>query len=304
MSFAARSPSESWEAVSLSGSDAHRVWIWWKPANVPEGLLIRIPDETFQSQQPSGQLTLRAVLRSAGVNPADVAMWYQYGVPCDAAGGTSPLLDQILAPPMPGADPHFVVYFTPVHPSTVPVSPSMPAAAPAAENASQAQTLESIDADWNACVNLEAQLTACRKQLASQLNRLNSLNRDLSPDESLHADRQDKSDWIDARRWLREGATRLSRYIKQHDMGETSMAGRRLWFEQTFQQQIAPRRPVDDVAHLQREFESYRKTLQMLLNRMTSALAAASQEGERRAQQLLSRIAAKTRAARTKRRGS
>ncbi|MBL8849713.1 MAG: hypothetical protein JNG89_08510, partial [Planctomycetaceae bacterium] len=48
-------------------------------------------------------------------------------------------------------------------------------------------------------------------------------------------------------------------------------------------------------------FETHRKTVQNLLLQMNSAQAAATQDGERRAQQVLQRIGAKVRAARAKR---
>jgi hypothetical protein len=52
---------------------------------------------------------------------------------------------------------------------------------------------------------------------------------------------------------------------------------------------------------MEREFEAYRKTLQSLLNNMQAAQAAAVRDGESRAQQVLSRITARVRAARAKR---
>jgi hypothetical protein len=51
----------------------------------------------------------------------------------------------------------------------------------------------------------------------------------------------------------------------------------------------------------ERDYETYRKTLQTLLMNMHAANTAALQDAERRAQGVLSRIGAKVRAARAKR---
>ena len=52
---------------------------------------------------------------------------------------------------------------------------------------------------------------------------------------------------------------------------------------------------------VERDYEAHRKMLQTLLNNMNSALSNASQDGEQRARQVLSRIDAKVRAARSAR---
>ena len=133
------------------------------------------------------------------------------------------------------------------------------------------------------------------------LVKLNSLNRDLSPDERLHSDRQDKNDWMEARRWLRDVGAKVSRYIKEFDIGEASQAGKREWFEQTYEAIIAPRRISDDLPRLEREFEAHRKQLQTLMANMNNAYSSAVQDGERRAQQILTHIASKVRAAKRSR---
>lgn len=133
------------------------------------------------------------------------------------------------------------------------------------------------------------------------INRLNALNRDLTPEENLHGDSKDRNDWQEARRWLRDLTHRVTKYLKEHDIGETSGVGKRQWFEQTYQQFIAPRQQFDGLQPAQREFETYRKKLQTLLINMTNACSSAANDGERRAKAVLSKIAVKTRAAKAKR---
>jgi hypothetical protein len=157
-----------------------------------------------------------------------------------------------------------------------------------------------IEADWNAIRILEAQLSGLRKQLNSQLTKLTSLNRDLSPDERLAADNADTRDWQDARRWLRDGAAVLSRVLKAHDIGVTSAAGNRNQFEDLIDRVVTPRRPIDGLATIQQQFESHRKTVQSLQTEMQSALNGPGRDGEMKANTVLSKIRSKMRGAKGK----
>jgi hypothetical protein len=158
-----------------------------------------------------------------------------------------------------------------------------------------------IETDWLAILQVEAQLGGLRKQLAALQGKLQSLNRDLSTDEARASDSQDKRDWQDARRWLRDSAAQVSRVLRAYDIGIISSAGNRNRFLDVFSQFVEPRRPLEGLASWQQQFEAHRKTAQSLLNEMTSVLGSAARDGEQRAQQLLSRIATKVRTARTKR---
>ena len=107
------------------------------------------------------------------------------------------------------------------------------------------------------------------------LARLAALDRDLSTDERLHGDRQAKTDWQEAGASLKDAAARLSRYIKERDIGETSTAGKRLWLVQTYEQIVAAAAIGRERRAVAREFEAYRKRLQILHNNMITALNGA-----------------------------
>ena len=295
--FAGRPPSESWETFPLADFPQHYVWAWFKPANVSQGLVLRIPDETFAGYPHRDQLTMRKLLQAAGVEPSCVSMWSLYGAPYAWQNGASPSFDQAIPAPVTGADPNIVVCVGTAHAAAV-----QHAAAPAsADEGRLSQVFDRIDADWKASLEMEKKLAKLRKQLLAMLNRVNSLNRDLTPEESSHSDKLQKKAWQDARRWLRDVATRLSRYMKEYDIGDTSSGGKKNRFKQTYKQYIVPRRPFEGVQQVQREFEVYRKQVQTLLSNMNAALSSAAQDGERRAQQVLTGIAASVRAARSRR---
>ena len=164
--------------------------------------------------------------------------------------------------------------------------------------ADEADSFAAIEADWNAIVKLERQLSAARKQLTGTFNRLNALNRDFTPDERRIADNLDVTDWVDARRWLRDAASKVHKLVKAHDVGVTSMAGQRTRFETIYEQSIVPRRPIEGLDQIRRDFDSHRKTAQHLLNNMVAANDAAVRDGEGRARRILNRVQAKARTGR------
>ncbi|MEX2288409.1 MAG: hypothetical protein WD648_15035 [Planctomycetaceae bacterium] len=294
-SFAARPTSPGWERVSSAAVPGNAVWAWYKPAHLPQSVILRIPDEPFRN--PQGLIepwSMRKLLLAAGIDSAAVSMWHLFGVPYDAMGGASPFLDASLPIPVPGIDPNI-----PVHIYARPAEPT-PSAPASADSGSAAELFERIEADWHSTMDIEKELKRLRKQLVDMMARLKTLNRDLTPTERLHSNNQDRKDWLDARRWLRDGSNRLWKCIKEHDIGDTSAAGQRLWFEQTYHKHVVPRKPFEGLLQAQRDFESYRKMVQTLQGNMTTAYSIAAIDGERRAQSVLARIATKVREATNK----
>jgi hypothetical protein len=269
-----------------------RVWAWYRPPQFPDGVIFKLTPEVWHPNFAAHPLSLRQLLCAIDVELATVSAWFLYGVPYDAMAGNSPFFDQPIPPPLPGIEPDIAVRIVLQQASA---DEGMPPPTDMIQGPDTETLFDTIESDWTSTVKMERQMLLVRKQLSAMMIRLNALNRDLSPDERMYGDRQDKSDWQEARRWLRESATRLSRCIKQHDVGETSMAGKRDWFEEIIEHVIAPKRPIENLPQIQREFEANRKRYQSLLNTMMASLAEASQEGERRATTILSRFAAKVR---------
>jgi hypothetical protein len=293
--FAGRPPSQSWEQVPLADAPQSFVWIWAKPFQLPQGLIVRVPDETWRTAAQS--LTMRTLLHSAGVDPTDVLMWQLYGLTYQALNGTSPLLDQAIPLPVPGVDPSITVYVG--LPQFRPMQPLVPPAF--AEDQKLSDLFDRIDVEWNTVLEIESNLERLRKALVDMSGRLKGLNRDLSPDERLYSNNQDKQDWLDARRWLRDADNRMRSCVKDYDIGDTSLAGQRKWVDQIHQQFIVPRLRFDGMEQALNTFEFYRKMVMTLQTKMNNAYLNSQQNAERRAQQVLSRIATKVREAQTKR---
>jgi hypothetical protein len=299
MSFAARPASTTWEQVPLPGSAAGFCWAWFKPPTAPECLIIRLPGESFSANRALMPVTVRQLLQATGIDPNHISGWSLYGAPFEARGMAT-LLDQPIPPPPAGAEPELCIYVA-AAPQLQAVADAM--AMPASSGGDVSHIFDMIDTDWNLSLLLEKHLVLLRKQLSNMLTRIQTIDRDLNPEERMYGDRQAKNDWQEARRWLKDSAAKLTRYIKEHDTGETSNAGKREWFVKTYQQLVVPRRPFENLVQVQRNFESHRKRLQILQTNMTTALQFATSDGERRAQQVLERIARSVRDARAKRRG-
>ena len=321
--FAARPPSQAWEALAWSDEPQQVAWVWFKPPSVPQGLAIRIPDETWRTSQHLTQLSLRQLLHSAGIDPSCVALWQFFGMSYPGMNGTNPLFDQPIPAPGPGAVSEFIVYVNvptwnaapppvampPATPmglmpqmpmmSLTPQMAAMPAMNPAgaASAAHLAEIFERVDVEWNMVLAIEKDLERLRKMLSELGNRLKGLNRDLSSDERLYSSREDKQDWVEARRRLREAEHKLRAGIKEFDIGDQSSAGCRRGFEQIHHQFIAPRIPFPGIEQAPEQFQFYRKMVMNLQGKMNSTYLFAVQNGEQRANQILVRIAQKVREA-------
>jgi hypothetical protein len=159
------------------------------------------------------------------------------------------------------------------------------------------EAYEHVEQDWRACQEAEKDLARLRQQCLDMMGRLKTLNRDLTGPERLHSNNQEKKDWTNARRMLRDCTNRLWKSVKAHDIGYTSSAGQRRWFEETYDKYIAPRRHFEGFQDADRAFGTYRKIVTTLHIEMTNGLSIAQLDGERRAQQILARIAEKIREA-------
>ena len=300
--FAFRPPSQTWEQVRIGDGPQSFLWVWFKPATAPQGLIVRVPEDASQALG----LTLRSILHFTGVDPAWVAMWQVYGMTYHPGmNGANPLLDQPIPAPVAGVDPSVVIYVGAPQPAFMPMPPMMPLAAmsmmsPAIQAATPnsgntAEVLERLDIEWNAAMDVEKDLERLRKLLVDLMGRLKSLNRDLNPDERLYSSREDKQDWTDARRFLRDSDNRLRACIKEFDIGDPSSAGHKRHFESLHSQFVAPRLPFDGMEQALNGFQFYRKLLTTLQGKMNSVFLAAQSNGERRAQMVLARIANKVR---------
>ncbi len=297
--FHQRAASSNWEPIPLSGSldPACIFWAWFKPQGVQNQLTITIPVETFQKFSSDNHLTLLRLLNAIPLEVSQLARVSLFGTPVEISCQDHPAIHQPILQPAAGIDPH-IHFILATEPTT---GLSHVAESNNTGNDERVKNLRrAIDLDWNAVRGMETQLKILRKQLVSLLTRLNTLNRDLNPEETLHSDSLDLREWQDARRWLRDMSSKLTRYLKEYDIGMTSSAGNRHRLSQIYQQFIVTGLPLEGIEQIQHEFEAYRRMAHNLMQGMSSSHATAKIEGEQRAQQVLRKIAVKTRAARVR----
>ncbi len=302
--FLERAPSTTWEPVSLSPDGTLVIWVWFKPPHAPTSAALRLPLEVWQHRDASQALTVRRL--AAAVHIDWLQSWMVFGQLYPVDERTAALWDVPIPSPPAGVDPLIVIWS---HAPTLAMPPMMTFAPPPQQTqpvpagGQDSALLEQMAYYWTGVLQIESDLRRVRMQLEQAVSRLSSLNRDLSSDEAGAADNNDKKDWQDARRWLREGAGGLSRSIKEIDVGVLSGAGQRHRFEDMYKQFVQPRIPFAGMAQAAIDFEMFHKSAKNVLQAAQSALAKGSAEGERRANAVLHRINAKVRARRSKQRG-
>ncbi|NQV26831.1 MAG: hypothetical protein HQ518_20965 [Rhodopirellula sp.] len=301
VAFALRPPSANWETVQLPTNPPRAFWAWFKPQHLPTAIVLQFPPGDGSSAVP---VTPRHLAQILGLDPACVPMCSLFGFSFPGQGGTAPYFDHAITGPPAGADPNIVFYVDPppMQATTAYVEPSDCDEHDSEFTADQIEEIfDSMERDWKGSLQSERQLQSLQKQLLDLQVRLGTMNRDLGSDERLYSDRSDQDDWQEARRALRDAATRLARYIKEMDAGETVYAGKKRWFVNIRKSYIIPRITFDGMGSARQEFEVYRSTMQNLVTRMQSAYHHARQEGEVRAQQVLNRIATKVASTKHKR---
>jgi len=315
--FQQRTPSPNWEQLTSAQWPGFVAWYWVKPPTFPHGVAISIPQEIDRTAVPG--LTVRSLLEAIDIKPQTVLSWAINGVTVDAAGGQNPLMGQPLPAAVPGVDSQLFVLCQPL--PTTPAPPPGVQGQPQTANAQAAQSnfvrasavgmtrqptqdelecLEGIDEEWHAALAIEGDLQRQRKKVVDMAGKLKSLTRDLSADERTYSGSQDKRDWQDARRWLRDCEGKLTRCLKEYDIGFTSKAGQRAWFERTYENFVEKKLPFEGMDQAYREYQINHKTLQTLNATMKNAVQHASQNGERRARRILATINEKVRRGNTK----
>jgi len=296
MDFALRPASIGWETIVLVPGTAIGMWVWCRPLHAPLDLIVRVPVETFQAY--GGMLSLKQIAFAAGAELAQVQGFTLQGAFIDSQGGENPLLEHAVPPQTPWIEIAIRMFAT----GPMQVTPQVHAASVSvASSAPGHETAMAIEADWTSVLQMGTQLFALRKQLVTLQGRLQNMNRDLSFDENIATDSRVKREWQETRRWLSDASLLVARYVKEADAGVTSMAGSKRRMEQLVADARAGRLSPQQMANAQNEIESHRKTVLNVQNQMQSALQSAGRDGEQRAQQVLSRIAAMVRNHRSKR---
>lgn len=313
ISFFQRPPSAQWEPLPILRIPGLSLWVWFRPQQLPSGLMVMVPPELSAAYPGGLPITLADLLQSAGVSAEHLQSVSIFGGEWQPPAMIVPYLAHPLPPLIPGARAEIMIGVVEV-PRTAPsqVPQPLPAQAPIGEMTGAAEVdkqpdvtdeasmYERVESSWRSSIQMERQMTGLRQKLSSLLNTMGKYDRDLHPNERLAADREDRDAWHDARRWLRDLSAKCHREVKAFDIGMTSAAGKRNWMEETFETIIKPRVPTSDLETIRREFETYRKDMVNLQKAMQAAAQAAAQNGTQRAQRVLGVINRKIKERRAK----
>lgn len=325
--FAARHPSTAWEALPIARCPELAVWAWFRPVAMPSSVTFLVPVEVSSASPGVLPFSLSDLLLMAGIDPSQFSAVSLYGAPWQQAQAYFPYMNQAIpCPAMGGSAEIMLSVFEAVYPTFPAVQPAMvsqpmvdshpinhgvggqiteqahqgdfadvaemeidPADDFDANNGGRS-LYDRIEASWKAAVQMERQMTGLRQKLCRLGATLGKMDRDLSPEERLAADREDKDGWEDARRWVRDLAGKCHREVKAFDIGITSSAGKRNWMEEAYQTVIEPRAASADLEMYRREFETYRKDIMNLQRAMNTAIQAATQNGTARSQRITGTI--------------
>ncbi len=110
MHLAERPPSSTWEQIPLADAPHCRLWAWFKPPAAPQGVFLRIPEESFRDPQRRQPISLRCLLHSLGLDPQSVSVWSLYGTAYDAQPLANPAWDYPIPEPGAASDPSIGIY--------------------------------------------------------------------------------------------------------------------------------------------------------------------------------------------------
>ncbi|MEZ6123904.1 MAG: hypothetical protein R3C49_12095 [Planctomycetaceae bacterium] len=325
--FYQRLPSTQWEPLAIPRVPGLSLWAWFRPGQLPNGFTVSIPAELVGTYVSGFPFSLADLLTACGVGAGELLSLSLFGQDWQPAQMVLPFLNHALPPVPAGRSPEIRIAAMAVAPGmAAPMNVPMMAAgvsasgsalefAPGMEESSHIEEFgeeddgaaisekavyDRMESSWKASLQMERQMTGLRAKLSSMLNTLGKLDRELSPDERLAAERDDRDAWTDARRWLRDLAAKCHREIKAFDIGMTSGAGRRNNIEHIYQTYVEPRASCSDLESHRRDFETYRKDMVNLQRAMNGALQTATQNGTQRAQRVLGVIGRKIRERRAK----
>jgi hypothetical protein len=331
-------PSGQWESLPIARLPGVVLWAWFRPAHLPSGVVVSIPPELLTAFSAGFPMTMADVLTAAGIPPQQFQAISLFGSEWQSSAIFAQVVNHPIPPVPTGCSPEIsiavaeqqaMIPMMPALPMYHPgIDPSMAMAAFSGQLAypvppsgefgedfvddyefvddepalTEDMMYKRVEAAWKSARQIERQMTGLRKRLSSIQDALGKLDRDLLPEERLASSREDRDEWTEARRWVRELQTRCHREIKAFDIGTTSGAGARRRLEEIYQTMIEPRIAGGQLETYRTEFEKFRKGTVSLQRAMVTALQTASQNGTQRAQRVLGKIAVKIRELRAKNR--
>jgi hypothetical protein len=285
MKFAELPPSEKWAALKYKGETIAEVW--FKPDGEPLALTFRIPEKTFQTPGMGPGLTMENLLKSVGIAPEEVESWRHGDFSHSGRDGSNPEFKEPLPSPSPDTS-HFYVHVIlkpPLQADTrsgggepeiaLPESKGLDTSAdhvqpPRVDSAEEGSEKEiastkwqDLESRWNAILALEATIETQRLALEGVRVELEALAKNtLTPEERLHARKDDVSRWTRERTRIHFVLPKLKEFV--HRATWAVAAPERKLLDEHFKETTEPQLPVAQMIRIGDQLENLLKDRQVL----------------------------------------
>ncbi|MCA9049972.1 MAG: hypothetical protein KDA89_14650, partial [Planctomycetaceae bacterium] len=197
--FLHRPPSAQWEPLVPDQRSGMQLWVWFRPAHLPTGLVVSVPDQVVNACPDGLPFTLADILNAAGVPFQLLGGVSIFGAEWQPPAALLPLLNHAL--PSTSRNGRFEICVQTMVPGMYP-SP-MPEAYPAGLDAAawadavgedgitdfpeddiasgqpltEGMMFERIESAWKVCLQVERQLQGVRQKLSAMIAALGKLDR-------------------------------------------------------------------------------------------------------------------------------
>lgn len=261
MNFSEQPPSKQWAALKYRGEKYAEAW--FKPEGDPFGLTFRIPQKSFQTPAVGQRLTTEILLKTVGIATEEVESW-RHGdlVSHSAMNGSNPELGQPLPPPLQDAS-YLNIYVSLKRP------PQVDAPSQSSEPEVPAPEWEDLEARWNVILGVESSIDTLRLALdGARLELEAAWNKQLTPEEKLHALNADVAQWSKAKNRVHYAVPKIKEFV--HRATWAVGAPERKKLEKIFDSDAVPDLSAAEMEQVSQQLENLLKDRQVLASQGNS----------------------------------
>jgi hypothetical protein len=299
VNFSEQPPSKQWAALKYRGEKYAEVW--FKPEGEPFGLTFRIPQKSFQTPGVGERLTTEILLKTVGIATEEVESW-RHGdlVSHSGMNGSHPELNQPLLQPSQDAT-DLNIYVSLKRPPEVDI-PEESGENESSEPGVPSAKWDELEARWNVILGVETSIDTLRLALDSARLELEAAwNKQLTPEEKLHALNADVAQWTKAKNRVHYVVPKVKEFVHRATWAMGSPERKKL--EKLFEDDVRPEIPVAEISRVPEQLENLLKDRQVLAAQGSSVhqecknISAAIQAALNRLQMNAARIADRKRRA-------
>lgn len=205
MNFFDNPPSSQWGRLSFQGEPFAEVWL--KPEGEPHGLMIRLPQLSFQNSGISQYLTIENLLKAMGLSVSEVESFLPDDGTRSGLSGYMAALDVPLLPP-PEHLSHLYLHIRMKPPGVMSES---------ADDHLPAEIMakwRKLEARWNTIIALEVNIDTMRLRMESLRAEVESAsNKSMTSEEKMHAMNADVAQWTKAKSRAKFAVPKIKEFV-------------------------------------------------------------------------------------------